>query len=102
MRKLIASKHAIERYQERVADLPAATIRAILTAPSVQVAAMFGAKFVRIASGHRLVLGNDGYGPIVVTILPAEHFRKQVLRQGLGRFGRTSRAHKRGYDNDPA
>jgi hypothetical protein len=29
--------------------------------------------------------------------LPAEHYRRQIGREGLGRFGHTDKAHRRGF-----
>lgn len=85
------SGHAIERYQERIANLPDDEVRAALSSPAIEAAARFGASFVRLASGHRVAL-IDG---VVTTILPAEHFRRQVLRYGIGRFGQGHIARKR-------
>lgn len=83
--------HAYQRYRERIADLPRAIIRTRLDCPAVRKAAVFGAQFVRLPSGHRIVIKDHA----IVTILPADHFRRQVLRQGLGRYGHTDKAHKR-------
>jgi hypothetical protein len=97
MPDLAVSKHAVMRYQQRVADLPAEIVRAILSTPAIVCAANFGAQFVRLSSGHRIVIEEH----VVVTILPPDHFRKQVLRVGLGRFGSTRKAHRR-TQHEPA
>lgn len=60
------SGHAIQRYQERVANLTKAEVIARLDTPTIRMAIRFGAPFVRLPSGHRVVLD----GPTVVTILP--------------------------------
>lgn len=89
--------HAVQRYQERYKDCTADEAREAMLTPTVILAAALtgdGQSYVRIASGHRLVIK----GNAVVSFLPADHFRKQVLRHGLARFGKTSTAHRR--DND--
>lgn len=92
------ARHAIERYQERFRNCSEDEARAAMSTPTVELAAALtgdGQSFVRIASGHRLVIRSGA----VVSFLPAEHFRKQVLRQGLSRFGNTAKAHKRGWND---
>lgn len=79
--------HAIERYQERVENLSHEAVTERLSCPAVQVAAAFGACFVRLSTGHRIVI-KDGD---VITVLPAENFKRQIARQGLGRMGRSTR-----------
>ncbi|MGE8143067.1 hypothetical protein ACQKOE_13915 [Novosphingobium sp. NPDC080210] len=85
------SQHALDRYRERIANLSDDEIRAALITPAVMTAAAIGARFVRIASGHRIALADY----TITTILPPDHFRKQVLRTGLARFGKTAKAHRR-------
>ena len=75
------------RYQERVANVSDAEAVAILTSPAVTLAASFGARFVRLASNHRIVIVDNS----VVTILPPDNYRRQVLRRGMGRFGNSGR-----------
>jgi hypothetical protein len=58
--------HAVERYQERVANLPDAAVRAALASPAVHTAAAIGAPFVKLATGQRIVLR----GSRVITVLP--------------------------------
>lgn len=79
--------HAIERYQERVANVPDEEARVAICSPAVLKAAEFGATYVRLGTGQRIVI-EDGR---VVTVLPAESFKRQVQRVGLGRYGRTGR-----------
>lgn len=64
------TRHAIQRYRERVADVPAAEIWRVLDCPAVRTAIVFGARFVRLAGGQRLVLEQDR----IVTVLPSNHF----------------------------
>ena len=46
--------HAIARYQERVANVSTETARAALSTPAIEAAAMFGARSVRLGTGHRV------------------------------------------------
>lgn len=62
------SRHAMDRYRERVADLPDAAIFAELSKPIFEKAAAMGAPFVKLASGHRALIRNE----VVVTVLPKE------------------------------
>ena len=80
---LTVSHHAIQRYQERVANVPEDQARAALSTRAIQIAAKFGVRFVRLGTGHRVAISDS----VVVTVLPIEHFKKQVNRHGLGRFG---------------
>lgn len=92
------TRHAIERYQERFQDCTDEQARAAMQTPTVELAAIItgsGQSYVRIASGHRLVIKCGA----VVSFLPADHFRKQVLRQGLARYGKTNKAHKRDWND---
>lgn len=61
------TQHAIERFQERVENLPDDAVVDRLRCPAVLKAAAFGAPIVRLATGHRIVLQNGS----VVTVLPA-------------------------------
>lgn len=81
--------HALQRYRERVADLGAAEIRERLSSPAIMAAINFGARFVRLPTGQRIVI-EDG---MIVTVLPAESYRRNVRRFGLGRFGNTRGTH---------
>jgi hypothetical protein len=62
------SRHAINRYRQRVADLPDAAIFAELSKPIFDKAAEIGAPFVKLPSGHRALLRGD----VVVTVLPKD------------------------------
>lgn len=90
------TKHAIERFKERFRNCTEDEARAAMQTPTVELAAIItgnGQSYVRIASGHRLVIKCGA----VVSFLPADHFRKQVLRHGLARYGKTTKAHKRDW-----
>ena len=80
---LRVSSHAIERYQERIANVSDDEARAALSSRAIQLAASFGARFVRLATGHRVAIADN----TVTTVLPPMHHKRQVHRVGLGRFG---------------
>lgn len=81
----ILTRHAIIRYRERVADVPLAEIWRALDCPAVRTAIAFGARFVRLSGGQRLVLDNNR----VVTVLPRDHppGRLDPLRDSLFEVG---------------
>jgi len=85
MTHLHITQHAIERYIERVAPVTPDEAREALDCPAVRTAAQIGARFVRLHGGQRIVL----QGCTVVTVMPAENYRKQVRRRGMGRYGKT-------------
>lgn len=62
------SRHAVDRYRERVADLPDEAICAELSKPAFDAAAKVGAPFVKLPSGHRALMRGD----VVVTVLPKD------------------------------
>jgi|GEM_PF-1726987 len=68
MSELFITRHAIRRYQERVANVPAPEVWRALDCRAVQLAIELGAHFVRLAGGQRAVLRENR----VVTILPKE------------------------------
>lgn len=61
------TSHAPSRYRERVAPVDYERARAVLASPTVECAADFGAPYVRLGTGQRIVLE----GRTVVTVLPA-------------------------------
>jgi hypothetical protein len=67
MPELIVTRHAMDRYRERVEDVPDGEIVARLKEPVFQRAAEFGAPFVRLPEGQRVVIR----GLAVVTVTPA-------------------------------
>lgn len=82
------TSHAISRYIERIdpqADYD--TAHAALSSPVIRQAVEFGARFVRLGSGHRVVIEDSA----IVTVMPADNYRRQVCRQGLPRFNRQAR-----------
>lgn len=62
------SRHAIDRYRERVADLSDHEIFAALSGPAFELAAEIGAPLVKLPGGQHAVLRED----TVVTVLPAD------------------------------
>lgn len=74
------TRHAIERYRERVADVSDERAVEALTSRAIELADDFGAPVVRLGGGQRVVLKNHS----VITVLPAE--RAQTIasqRRGL-------------------
>lgn len=63
--------HAIQRYQERIADVPAAEACRLMDTAAVRSAAQFGAPYVRLPTGQRLVI-HEGK---IITVLPLGHGR---------------------------
>ena len=68
MTALHVTSHAISRAIERLGCKTAAEADAVLRSPAVATAAQFGAPYVRLPGGQRVVLE----GRNVVTVLPAD------------------------------
>lgn len=68
MVNLIVTRHAMDRYRERVADLSDHEIFRRLTTPTFELAVELGAPMVKLATGHHAVLRQD----TVVTVLPSD------------------------------
>jgi len=81
---LTVSSHAISRYRERVAPVSYEDAKAALTSPTILFAAEYGAHYARLGTGQRVVIEDH----CIVTVLPSDHYRRQVKRHGLGRYGR--------------
>lgn len=64
----IVTNHALVRYRERIANASDEAIRLALDTPAVRTAIQFGAPFVRLGTGQRVVLDQDR----VITILPSD------------------------------
>jgi hypothetical protein len=62
------TSHAVERYQERVANVTPTEARIALTSPVIAKAADFGAPYVKLGTGQHVVLE----GRVVVTVLPKD------------------------------
>lgn len=73
---LVIIRHAIERYQERVSNVPDDQVIEALRCKAVQLADAVGAPFVRLGGGQRVVIQNHA----VVTVLP--------IGQSVHRLGR--------------
>lgn len=65
--------HAIERYQERVENVPDDVVRARLTNFRVKAAVAFGATAVRLSSGAKLIIKDK----VIVTVLPPAPKRRR-------------------------
>lgn len=68
-RDLFISPHAIHRYQERVANISDEAAHDALDTKAVRLAAQIGAPYVKLGTGHRIVVEDW----VVVTVLPARH-----------------------------
>jgi hypothetical protein len=77
MSDVFLTRHAIQRYRERVADVSACEIWAALDIPAVRIAIDFGARFVRLSGGQRVVLVENR----VVTVLPSKHWLGSLDRK---------------------
>ena len=73
MGSVIASNHAIERYQERVSPVSREDAKRALTSPQIEAAAKFGAKYVKLGNGCRVSLEENGPVTVVVTVLPSDY-----------------------------
>lgn len=82
MAEVFLTRHAIKRYRERVADVPAADIWTALDIPAVRIAIDFGARFVKLSGGQRVVLEQNR----VVTILPRDRCHGSLDRRRDGFF----------------
>lgn len=58
--------HAIERFQQRIANLPADEVRARLSTPAILAAVKLGTCQVKLPSGHRAVIAHGR----IVTVRP--------------------------------
>ena len=79
------TRHAIERYQQRVSPVSDDEARQALSSRAIQAAANFGAQFVRLPHGQRVVIRER----TIITVQPAEHYRRMIHREGLGRYGKS-------------
>ena len=70
--------HAIERYQERVENIPAEEIRAKLSSNGIRAAIAFGVRIIRLGCGAQLVIEQGK----VVTVLAA-HQRPKKFGAGF-------------------
>lgn len=77
-RPLEITLHAIERYQQRVEDVPAAVVVQRLRGPAFEAAAEMGAVAVILLQGHRAVI----QGGAIVTVLAKPHHPKAPHNEG--------------------
>lgn len=72
------TRHAFTRYRERVnPKLSNAEIVKLIDTPRINRAVEFGASFIRLGSGQRLVI----VGRSVVTVLPAHIYLATLTRE---------------------
>jgi hypothetical protein len=64
------SRHAVMRYQERVANVSAAEVRAALTGSVFQLAVEQNIPFVKLGTGQHVVV-RDG---CIITVLPKDKY----------------------------
>lgn len=76
--EIVVTRHAMDRYRERVANVPDVQIFKALSGRAFDVAARIGAPFVKLSSGHRALI-KDG---AVITVLPKNTW-SGVLRSDL-------------------
>lgn len=74
---LFVTPHAVRRYRERVADRPDRWVIGYLAGKVFCLADSFGAPFVRLAGGQRVILRNHA----VVTVLPADKCLDRLSRR---------------------
>jgi len=65
---LHVTRHAVQRYCERVCAVSPTTAKRALSSTAVQAAVAFGAPFVRLPTGQRIVVREGN----VVTVLQAD------------------------------
>jgi hypothetical protein len=75
------TKHAIERYCERVANVTQDAAVAALSGPTIQKAVQFGARHVILGGGQRVVIEQGR----IITVLPKAWSKGCVMKQrGFG------------------
>lgn len=79
---MIVTHHAIVRFQQRVANVSHEVARSILSSPVIQKAAQFGAHYVRLGTGQRVVIDQGK----VITVLPADHRPGSMSMERSERF----------------
>jgi len=67
--ELFVTPHAIQRYRERVEDVSPLEVDRRLNEPVFIRAAYFGAPFVKLGGGQRVVIKSWR----VITVLPSDH-----------------------------
>jgi uncharacterized protein (DUF2252 family) len=81
------TEHAIDRYRERVEAVSADAARIALSSEAIVTAANFGAPYVKLGTGQRVVLE----GSRVITVLPHDmtigrmaHYARLHAGPGIG------------------
>ena len=77
------SRHAIERYLERIGAASEDEARRAMQCAAVAVAGAFGARIVRLTRG-RLILRLTDTGIDVITVVPLDHLPPQLIPVSFG------------------
>lgn len=81
---LRASEHAIERYQQRVQNLPRDEVVRILTGNAFLAATRIGARVVRFPGRARALIAYGRHSAVVVTVVPERGIPKTLWPYRLG------------------
>lgn len=81
---LHVTAHAIIRFQQRVSNVSEDIARQALSSTIIQRAAEFGAHYVRLGTGQRVVIDQGK----VITVLPADHRPGSMSMERSERFKR--------------
>lgn len=79
---LHVTAHAIVRFQQRVSNVSEDIARQALSSTIIQRAAEFGAHYVRLGTGQRVVIDQGK----VITVLPANHRPGSMSMERSERF----------------
>ena len=71
------TRHAIHRYQKRVANLPDEQVIEALSTPAIKQAVAFGAASVILGTGHRVIIS----GGKIVTVTPKSTWRSTLRKR---------------------
>lgn len=74
------TRHALDRFKQRVGAVTDAEAEAALSCPAIMVAIEIGAPCVRLGTGHRAIIE----GGFVVTVIPPESkpaFGRRMIRR---------------------
>lgn len=84
MTAIHVTEHAVDRYCERVANVPRDVVRARLLAAKrgILCAARFGAQCVLLHGGVRLIIEADDSGVRILTVLGPGQYRR-VAREAV-------------------
>jgi hypothetical protein len=81
---LRASHHAIQRFQERVDNLPSEQVEQILTGRAFRAAVRIGARVVRFPGRARALIAYGRHNAVVVTVVNEKGIPKTLRPRWLG------------------